>query len=648
MSLTSSPTLKIQKSDFLEYCRDPSNIPSSEYQIRIYEKKEINEKCIRRFINVNKPMILFNGLSVTPLCYAIINKNLRLVKFIIEQCGGRPNIICKINGHRFSLLYYAILINCHIEIIQYLLNNEHIDANTGDLISGETPLIACVKKTREKRKWKQIINSLLNLTDLNKHDFKGLTALHHAVYCGNWDCVTLLVKNKCYYSTLFIEVGYQCNFHNMKRDKQYFFFLDLILIFLQNKNNSTILDLNCFLNGFYLLNMSIQNEVLRISCLEQISLMITKIISCLEETSKVEESLPLVSYNYDYHNRLLSIIGDNEETGNVKRQIEKVFLCETCSFLSTKYQYSALFIHHVLYLCHLYYKENEKLKTFELLFFLLDICSLKEENINWMIKVIRAIVSKSKDNPEFNCHYKLLCYLNEKFKLDDVFLKKISERKYNFLVFVYIYLIYEQIDTLKCDTQMQKDIEKHAYNLRLRNYNMDTLLHAIVSRKWENSNDFATYPFKKFNEDCTIDENIYALIKFFIVNCNVSVNNCFNIFRENILHYTVVEQKSNFLTITLLNEFNVHADIASRKYIAWCTECNYDNNNTPMKTVIDVFESGGCYHFQIDEYFTEETCVAVNNCKLRLKGIVSRFIRNNDIYYLNQIPKTLEVYVDKH
>ena len=645
-------------------------------------------------------LISSHKVLITPLYYAITQNDFNLLRFLVRYYGVSVNIS---DNDTQSPLFIAIKRNCNIEILRLLIYSG-ADLNTGDLESGETPLMALCQKFQHVTRFDVVTNIILhklNRIELNKRDKSGLTALHYAIYNKNIRHVKFFIWRGCFYDRMLIDIAHQCN--NNDRDdysdyklnnyfrtgrsrvredmELYQYFVNIVKnLYIDNKEEGgggycddpgmiLTLSLSVILFSMSLSSVNVKNRCLEIgrrcgeSNIKQIDFLIAK-----DGANKYGSSSNL--YNFEYHSRLEYIINNNNNNNDnnfldiISHQINRVYLCEMCCFCSSKYKYSYIFIKQVATLSKLFYKYGMIEKSMDLFIYILDcLCNLNNDNARWSTWVLYTILKRKYDDKS-----KLLSCVNKQLLKPNNCFKFATVGEYKCLLHMYLYLVYSQLNVMTFETK--KDITTILNNNNLTilgkrdDDSGDSILHFLILRRWEIYHSDFKFDIRGLLTDFDNDveqedrEKIYPLLKFFIWDCGVNVDKCINAKKENLLHYAIVKRRSNFLTKVLIQEFDIHTDIkanASANFCCyWCKNNGRNNEFVDCSNFFDIMFYGGvegCFRRNNDDYdvFDLETIQIFNNHNTSLKCLASRCIRRCNVNYkAYNLPKVLEQFVDLH
>lgn len=137
--------------------------------------------------NITKSILIDNTTEYVPLLLAIqLNCSIELIK---ELINNNANLFYQDNLQR-NLLHHAIKYNCSVEVVELLVSNG-VDINSQDYIF-RTPLHFAVIQNRSIDTIKLLIN---NDTDINNYDIDKKSILHSAVKYCSIDVIKLLISS---------------------------------------------------------------------------------------------------------------------------------------------------------------------------------------------------------------------------------------------------------------------------------------------------------------------------------------------------------------------------------------------------------------------------------------------------------------------
>jgi ankyrin repeat protein len=134
----------------------------------------------------------------TPLHYAAASDDLPLSTqlLFIFQCFGRPDLFTPLDKHGRTPLHWAVD-SASVRIV-HLLIESGVPVNTQDY-DGTTALhhliLALQKNPKKEKTYREILEYLVPIVEVNGSDINGVSALHLAAEFGDLESMRLLIQN---------------------------------------------------------------------------------------------------------------------------------------------------------------------------------------------------------------------------------------------------------------------------------------------------------------------------------------------------------------------------------------------------------------------------------------------------------------------
>ena len=505
-------------------------------------KKEYSKfkKSLNIELNVNELRIKYdNKHKVTPLTWAIINNSLPLVKLLIEVCKAEVDVIPIQNNDKYvsscnrqSSLYMAITndyytVSQRIDLMKYLID-ANCDIHLGD--SDDTCLKYCVRKNQLNELLDYIMSKENLQSYIYKKDIKGRTIANYIVMGNffkeyNFDTITNILKGG-YYLGMFTDLA-----HQIFTDKN---------VMPHTKNADRYLGpFLKILKGVKPVNMSAMDKLSLINAMEIASILINKeenVTMCNELIKGLGGTPPILpanDINFQYHDRLVQILGKEEDPKDKDKDIwtHRLFVCERACLSSTEYKYSSIFMHFLI-------KVFQSTSKIELMFLGLQIC-IQQKYFEHFANLLFIIYTETRDRETKDKEDKrtmLLKTMTTSY-MDIVSqnMMVIDTRQYDFIVYIYVLLL---LEIMPKDDKM--NIHRIIKHFRLPNGN--SILHYLINGSWLlRDNDYIYDAL----ENRIGNDQIMSLFNFLANDCEINLKTILNNQNFDLYSYALIQDRTD-------------------------------------------------------------------------------------------------------
>ena len=654
LSYNLNPLIRV----FMEIFQD--SFLHSDYGFEITRLRNLINNDKDKKICVNYCYVNYNLYKMNLLAISVLRNRFAMVKFLVEECNADLEHLVILSSYSYTVSSFNGFKKCtplliavnnfvcgrNFEIIDYLIE-KGANVNAANAF-GLTPLMFSVN---DKRICRVLVEK--ELVDVNKMDYRRMTAMDYAVQENHFESVSILLQNgvKSHDITnggcLLSRIAYNlCFLNDIIDSKKIDIFLGIYETIGEGKKKC------CQTMAYGLLAVSL------ISVDDK-----TNIITYLQQQQQ-QQQLLYFDYNDDDHD-------DNQFTKNNYRRkffkiinykkrplAEEFFLPITNAIIkeiTIIYKYNSacdnLFIKKVLELSTILYR-NEKLPAIS---FNLLLYSLDNKDRIFSLEIMQCFIENFVHSNDDNIYHHYYCYEILKSVLQKLVNKEINQNDiiinnniYYFEQFLYclldlLYFCYNYISE-KRQKEIAVLLHQNKHNLLL---SLSSLLHVII----ENKNNF------QFHKQVSLLKTLVFECKFDINYANVdnqtplllAVKKLKEIKirkRRRIWMEEELKEENETLKIVriIVTELDAHVD--QRVCLNFSCTIHKNSFDTSCYDLIiydDIPLQCCCHEEEYEEGDEEEDEEGeelrklFNNCGMSLKCLTARFIKNRIRYYRKNI-----------